>query len=99
MAFVMVLLQVPFIWVKRIERLKNMALIGVIGLVIFSSSFLVHYVMVSSSSNINENPVGGMVMLPKDWVAAIATIPNIIYALSYFANFFPIYKGMKRQTN
>lgn len=32
-------------------------------------------------------------------MGAIATIPNVIFALAYFANFFPIYKGMRVQTN
>ncbi len=76
-----------------------MALIGVIGLVVFAISFLVHYGMASTSSDIIENPKGGMVMFPENWLAAIATIPNIIYALSYFSIFFPVYNGMKKQTN
>lgn len=36
-----------------------------------------------------------MQMFPEDWFAAIAVIPNLLLALSYQMNFFPIFKGMK----
>ena len=32
---------------------------------------------------------------PTDWFKAAAVIPNLILAISYQMNFFPIYKGMK----
>lgn len=34
-------------------------------------------------------------MSPLDWFAAAAAIPNILMALSFQVNFFPIFKGMK----
>jgi amino acid permease len=36
-----------------------------------------------------------MELFPSDWFAAVASIPNLILALSYQMNFFPVYKGMR----
>ena len=36
-----------------------------------------------------------MELFPSDWFGAIASIPNLILALSYQMNFFPVYKGMR----
>ena len=32
---------------------------------------------------------------PENWLLAAATVPNILLALSYQMNFFPIFKGMQ----
>lgn len=76
-----------------------MAFIGVMGLILFTITFLVHYVMASIDDNIDVRPVGGMAMFPENWLAAIAAIPNVIYALSFIYNFYPIYKGMRNATD
>jgi len=36
-----------------------------------------------------------MNLFPDNWFSAAAAIPNILLALSFQMNFFPIYKGMK----
>ena len=35
-----------------------------------------------------------MKAFPDNWLLAAATVPNILLALSYQMNFFPIFKGM-----
>jgi amino acid permease len=32
---------------------------------------------------------------PRDWVRVSSVVPNLMLALSYQMNFFPIYKGLK----
>jgi amino acid permease len=36
-----------------------------------------------------------MYPFPQDWLKFSAVIPNVLLALTFQANFFPIYKGMK----
>ena len=36
---------------------------------------------------------------PQDWLYAAATVPNLILALTFQINFFPIFKGMKNVTD
>jgi amino acid permease len=36
-----------------------------------------------------------MALFPTDWFAAIASIPNLLLALSFHMNFFPVYKGLR----
>ena len=36
-----------------------------------------------------------MALFPTDWLAAISSIPNLLLALSFHMNFFPVYKGMR----
>jgi amino acid permease len=47
---IIALLEVPFTLVKRIERLKFMALIGVIGIIVFIITFVVYYGVTVSNS-------------------------------------------------
>lgn len=32
---------------------------------------------------------------PEDWFKAISSIPNLILALAFQMNFFPVFKGMR----
>ena len=36
---------------------------------------------------------------PEKWFGAAAAVPNILLALAYQMNFFPIFKGMKNVTD
>ena len=36
---------------------------------------------------------------PVDWFHAASVVPNLLLALSYQMNFFPIYKGMKNTSD
>ena len=36
-----------------------------------------------------------MELMPDDWNKAIASIPNIIFSLTFQSNFFPIFKGLE----
>ena len=38
-------------------------------------------------------------MFPTNWFKACAAVPNLMLALSYQVNMFPIYKGMKNVTD
>ena len=37
-----------------------------------------------------------MKTFPTDWFKAAAAVPNVLLALSYQMNFFPIFKGMRK---
>jgi amino acid permease len=37
-----------------------------------------------------------MNLMPTDWFKAAAAVPNVLLALSYQMNFFPIFKGMRK---
>jgi amino acid permease len=36
---------------------------------------------------------------PEDWLGAISSIPNLILALGFQMNFFPVYKGMRNASD
>jgi len=40
-----------------------------------------------------------MNQFPTDWFKAISVVPNVILAVGYQMNFFPVYKGMKNATD
>lgn len=73
-----------------------MALLGVAGIIVFIITFVTYFIV-----SVTENEIGTyeMDLFPTDWLAATAAIPNIILALSYQMNFFPIYKGMKNSSD
>jgi amino acid permease len=72
-----------------------MAFIGVAGILVFVTAFVVHYsIKFSDYEPLAENK--SMDLFPQDWFKAIASIPNLILALSFQMNFFPVYKGMRK---
>jgi len=89
---VIAFIEVPFTLVKKIEKLKFMALIGVIGITAFIITFVFYYIITVTDNNTVTHE---MDLFPSDWFSAAAAIPNILMALSYQMNFFPIFKGMK----
>lgn len=81
------------------ERLKFAGLLGAINIIIFMTSFTIFFISSYADSDPNNQPVGNMKMFPDDWFLAAAAVPNILLALSYQMNFFPIYKGMRDVTD
>ena len=95
MALIFAAIEIPFVMVSKMEKLKFTALLGVIGIVVFLVVFILIYIVAVADSNPDNNPVGNMRTFPDNWLLAFANIPNSILALSYQMNFFPIFKGMK----
>lgn len=96
---IMALLELPLTLVKKMEKLKFMALSGVGGIVLFMTTFVVFFIDSVLDDNSNNNPAGNMNTFPKDWFKACAAVPNVLLALSYQMNFFPIYKGMRKASD
>ena len=92
----MALLEAPVILLKKIEGLRFLALAGAIGILIFIVSFAGFFVQSASSGDPLDKPAGDMRLLPRDWFKAAAAVPNIIGALAYQTNMFPIFKGMEK---
>jgi amino acid permease len=87
-------MEIPFILVRKIEKLRFMAFLGVSGIMVFVTTFVIYYIFkVSDPATINIGP--DMALFPTDWFEAIASIPNLLLALAFHMNFFPVYKGMK----
>lgn len=47
----------------------------------------------------NGVPLRNMELFPDDWYKAIATVPNIIFSLTFQTNFFPIFKGLESSSD
>lgn len=92
-------MEVPFVIVSKMEKLKFTALLGVIGIIIFVVVFIVLFLQAVADSNPNNNPVGDMKMFPSNWLLAAATLPNTILAMSHQMNLFPVFKGMRNVTD
>jgi amino acid permease len=71
------------------------SLLGVSGIVIFIIAFLVYY----SIEMTNGVSLRSMELFPDDWYKAIATVPNIIFSLTFQSNFFPIFKGLESSSD
>lgn len=95
----MALLESPLTLVSKMQKLKFMAMMGVVGIVIFMITFCIFFLFAVADENPANNPVGNMNMFPERWFSAAAAVPNLMLALSYQVNFFPIYKGMKNVTD
>lgn len=93
-ALAIALLEIPSILVKKIERLKFMAFIGVAGILIFMGSFVIHYSITASETD--RPDARPMNTFPDNWFEAISSIPNLILALGFQMNLFPVFKGMRR---
>lgn len=86
------LLELPLTLVKKIEKLKFFAFFGVAGILVFVVCLVVHF-FVQMAEWEWQLPVSINAM-PTDWFRVSAVIPNLLLALSYQMNYFPIYKGM-----
>lgn len=96
---VIALMETPLTLVSKMEKLKFMAMLGVGGIVIFILTFVFFFITVSIDDNPANNPVGSMSMFPDNWFQAAAAVPNVLLALSFQMNLFPIYKGMRNVTD
>lgn len=66
-AIIIAVLEIPFTMVKKIEKLRFMAFLGVSGIFVFMTTFVVHYIIVSVDDNPDNQPAGSMNMFPEDW--------------------------------
>ena len=68
-----------------------MAFLGVSGITVFVIALVINFFIELSQSDweikYELDP------FPRDWGKAIAALPNIMLALAYQMNFFPIFKG------
>lgn len=78
---------------RKIERLKIFSLIGIAGIVFFLICLMIHFFVEMIERGWQVSPT--MYPFPQDWLKFSAVIPNVLLALTFQANFFPIYKGMK----
>ena len=79
-----------------------MAFLGVAGIIVFMVSFIIYFVIAVLDEDPANNPVGNMNAFPsgvRGWFLAAAAIPNVLLALSYQMNFFPVFKGMKNASD
>lgn len=93
------LLETPLTLVAKMEKLKVVGLMGVINITIFMVSFTIMFLTSFSEDDPAKRPAGNMEMFPSDWFLAAAAVPNVLLALSYQMNFFPIYKAMENVTD
>ena len=99
MIIIVVLAEIPFTLVRKIEKLKFMALLGVIGIFIFVITFVFYYAILLGDSDQNIPKFSDLRMFPGSALEALGAIPIIILALSYHMNFFPVFKGMKNSND
>lgn len=64
LALIMALLELPLTLVRKIEKLKFMALSGVAGIVLFMVSFAIFFIDCSIDEDPTNNPVGNMRNFP-----------------------------------
>jgi amino acid permease len=83
--------QFPITLLNKIEKLRMLSFLGVCGIAVFIISFVVYYV----DEIYKGTSLRNMEMLPDDLFKAVATIPNVIFSLTFQANLFPIFKGLE----
>lgn len=79
--------------------MRFLAFMGVNGIIVFVFAFIAHFIIVSVDNIAADKPRGSMNAFPTDWFQAFGAVPNVIYALVFMFNFFPIYKGMRKATD
>ena len=92
---VVAVIQFPIVLIKKIERLRMFSFVGISGIMVFIVTFLVDYAI---KMNDGESIIP-LELFPKDWYKAFATVPTIIFSLSFQSNFFPIFKGLERSSD
>lgn len=93
---VLAICELPLTLVTKIQRLRYFAFAGVSGISTFILFLFVHYVI--ERSNGRGGDFAALSAFPKDWYEVATVIPNLLLALTFHNNFFPIFKGM-RQSN
>ena len=79
--------------VKKIEKLKFMAFLGVAGITVFVISLIINFFLEMSEPKRGWYCHSEMVPFADDILEISAVIPNMMLALAYQMNFFPIFKG------
>ena len=66
-------------------------MVGVIGVFLFLVAFIIYFVNTTHQSFHSLSPLS---LFPSNWLSAFSTVPNIVFSLAFYMNFFPIYKGL-----
>ena len=90
-------LEFPLAAARKIERLKLFSFIGISGIVFFLICLLIHFFYEMDERGWQVSPT--MYAFPQDWLKFSSVIPNVLLSLTFQANFFPIYKGMKNSND
>ena len=90
------LMQIPVAIVKKIEKLRYMAFLGVIGIIVFLVSFLVHFFLSLEGDRWCRNDV---VFFNDNLFEIASVLPNFIFALAIHPNIFPTYKGIEKTSD
>lgn len=93
LVLVLAVLEVPFTMVKKIEKLKFMAFLGVAGITIFVISFIITFFLEISEKERNWYCHADVIPIAHDPLEMAVVIPNLMLSLAYQMNFFPIFKG------
>jgi amino acid permease len=81
-----------FAVVKKIEKLKFMAFLGVSGITVFVIALIINFfIELSQADWVFQHELEPF---PRDFMKAIAAFPTIMLALAFQMNFFPIFKGI-----
>jgi amino acid permease len=84
----------PFTLLKKMENLRFLAFFGIGGITLFVATFIVIFFLMMSSDIFDWTCSGdGMQPVGDSFMKMIVVIPNILLALGFQMNFFPIYKG------
>lgn len=87
------ILECPFTLVNKIEKLKFLAFLGVSGITIFVISLIITFFVEMSEETRDWHCHPDLVPVASDFLQMVIVIPNMMLALAYQMNFFPIFKG------
>lgn len=94
---VMACIELPLTLPQKIQKLKIFAFFGVSGILVFILLFVIYFFI--EMSELDFKVSHELNAFPTDWFHAASVIPNLLLALSYQMNFFPIFKGMKNTSD
>lgn len=92
-ALVVALLESPFTMVNKIEKLKILAFVGVSGITTFVLILTIVFFILMGESPRDWSCSPDMVAFANKPLEMAVVIPNMLLALAYSMNFFPIFKG------
>jgi amino acid permease len=81
----------PFAFVNKIERLRFLAFFGITGITCFLLTFIIVFFKLAIQQNWNRS--GTFEAFGNDGLQIGIVLPNLIFALAFQMNFFPIFKG------
>lgn len=87
-------LQCPFTLVNKIEKLKFLAFFGVTGITVFVIALIITFFIELAEPERDWACHVDMVPVGNNPLNMAIVIPNMMLALAYQMNFFPIFKGI-----